>query len=138
MISNDELQLRILAELEEAGKDYLIALLNSMNEDKQGRPEEIESFREAVEQLIEKSLVLLTSENEIGRLTVKLDAAQSRMLLTERLQALYFRADDLHWTADSVPLTYVRLTPAGRIESEKVLGERGYNWWYYEDDEPPV
>ncbi len=45
MISNDELQLRILAELEEAGEDYLIALLNSMNDAKQGRPEEVEEFR---------------------------------------------------------------------------------------------
>lgn len=134
MITNDELQLRILAELEEAGEDYLVALLNAMNDEKQGRPEEVEQFREAIEQLIDKGLVLMALENEPGQQTVEVDAARSRAMLTQRLRSLYFRADDLHWTADPGARSYVVLTPAGRIASEKVLGERGYRWWYYEDD----
>jgi hypothetical protein len=135
MISSDEMQQRILAELEEAGEDYLIALLNSMNDAKQGRPEEVEEFRKAIEQLIDKGLVLMAPDNEPGQRLVKVDAAQSHAMLTERLRPLYFREEDLHWTADPGARSYVVLTPAGRIASEKVLGERGYQWWYYEDDE---
>lgn len=135
MISNDELQLRILAELEEAGEDYLIALLNAMNDEKQGRPEEVEQFREAIAQLIDKGLVLLAPENEPGQRLVEVDAAQSRMMLSEVLDSLFFAADDLHWTADLGARSYVVLTPAGRSASEKVLGERGYRWWYYEDSD---
>jgi hypothetical protein len=135
MVSSDELQLRILAELEEAGHDYLVASLNSMNDEKQGRPEEVEQFREAITQLIGKGLVLLAPENEPGQRWVEVDAAQSRAMLSEVLDSLFFAADDLYWTADPDARSYVVLTPAGRSASEKVLGERGYRWWYYEDDE---
>jgi hypothetical protein len=135
MVSSDELQLRILAELEEAGHDYLVALLNSMNDEKQGRPEEVEQFREAIEQLIDKGQVLLAPENEPGQRWAEADAAQSRAMLSEILGSLIFDADDLHWTADPGARSYVVLTPAGRSVSEKVLGERGYRWWYYEDEE---
>jgi hypothetical protein len=134
MISNDELQLRILAELEEAGEEILVALLNTMNDEKQGRPEEVAPFREAMEQLIDKGLVLMAPEREPGKRLVEVDAEQSHAMLSEILGLLTFRADQLHWTVDPFVYTYAVLTDAGRIASEKVLDERGYQWWYYEDD----
>jgi hypothetical protein len=100
MISSEELQLRILAELEEAGEDILVALLNSMNDEKQGAPEEVAHFREAIEQLIDKGLVLMAPEREPGKYLVEVDAAQSHAMLAETLRPILFRSDDLHWTVD--------------------------------------
>jgi len=135
MISNDEQQLRILAELEEAGEEELVALLNTAVDETQGRPEEVALFREAMEQLIDKGLVLMAPQNKPGKRLVEVDAKQSLAMLSEVLGSLFFGADDLHWTADLGARSYVVLTPAGRSASERVLGERGYRWWYYEDDE---
>jgi hypothetical protein len=133
MISNDELQLRILAELEEVGHEDLVALLNTMNDEKQGRPEEVAQFRQALEQSIDKGLVLMAPENEPGQRLVKVDAEQSHAMLAEIIQLLSFRATDLHWMIDPFVYAYAVLTHAGKIASRKVLSERGYQWWYYED-----
>ena len=74
------------------------------------------------------------SDNEAVA-TVEVDAAQSRAMLSEILGSLYFGSDDLHWTLDPFVYTYAVLTDAGRLAGKEVLGERGYRWWYYEDDE---
>lgn len=136
MISRDEIQARVLAEVEEcAAEQELVALLNTVIDETQGRPEEVALFREAMEQLIDKGLVLMAPENEPGQQTVEVDAAQSRAMLSKILGSLYFGSDDLHWTLDPFVYTYAVLTDAGRLAGKEVLGERGYRWWYYEDDE---
>jgi hypothetical protein len=136
MISGDELQARILAELEEcAAEEVLVALLNTVIDETEGRPEEVTLFREAIRKLIDQGLVLMAPKNEPGERLVEVDAAQSRAMLVETLQPLFFRADDLRWTADPFASTYAVLTDAGRLAGKKLLGERGYRWWYYEDDE---
>jgi len=136
MISSDELQQRILAEVEEcAAEEVLMALFNTVIDEMLGRPEEVTLFREAMEQLIDKGLVLMAPQNEPGQHTVEVDAGQSRAMLVETLRPLFFRADDLRWTADPFVPTYAVLTEAGRLAGKKLLGERGYRWWYYEDDE---
>ena len=82
MISRDEIQARVLAEVEEcAAEQELVALLNTVIDETQGRPEEVALFREAMEQLIDKGLVLMAPENEPGQQTVEVDAAQSRAML---------------------------------------------------------
>ena len=134
MISNDEQQLRILAELEEAGEEELVALLNTAVDKTRGHPEEVALFREAMEQLIDKGLVLMAPQNEPGKRLVEVDAKQSLTMLSEVLGSLIFGADDLHWTADPFVYTYAVLTDAGRLAAKKLLGERGYRWWYNEDD----
>jgi hypothetical protein len=139
MISNDEMQQRILAELEEcAAEQELVTLLNTVIADRQGRPEEVTLFREAIEQLIDKGLTLMAPKNEPGQRVVEVDAAQSRAMVSEVLAPLFFGADDLHWTADPFVTTYAVLTDAGRLAGKKLLDERGYEWWYDEDDEGPA
>jgi len=136
MISSDELQQRILAEVEEcAAEEVLVALFNTVIDEMLGRPEEVTLFREAMEQLIDKGLVLMAPQNEPGKHTVEVDAGQSRVMLVETLRPLFFRPDDLRWTADPFVPTYAVLTEAGRLAGKKLLGERGYRWWYYEDDD---
>lgn len=135
MISNDEVQQRILAELEECAAEMeLVSLLNTVIDYREGRPEEVTLFREAMRQLIDKSLVLMAPENEPGQQTVEVDAAQSRAMVSEVLESLFFGTDDLHWTADPFVITYAVLTEAGRLAGKQLLDERGYEWWYDEQD----
>jgi hypothetical protein len=136
MISREELQARILAEAEEcAAEEVLVALLNTVIDETQGRPEEVTLFQEAMEQLIDKGLVLMASERDARKYLVEVDAPQSRAMLVETLRPLFFRIDDLHWTADPFVPTYAVLTDAGRLAGKKLLGERGYRWWYHEDND---
>jgi hypothetical protein len=136
MISRDELQARILAELEEcAAEEVLVALFNTVIDETQGRPEEVTLFREAMEQLIDKDLVLMASERDASKYLVEVDAPQSRAMLVETLRPLFFRADDRRWTADPFVRTYAVLTDAGRLAGKKLLDERGYRWWYHEDND---
>lgn len=136
MISSDEMQQRILAEVEEcAAEEVLVAVLNTVIDETEGFPEEVTLFREAIQQLIDEGLILMAPKNEPGERLVEVDAAQSRAMLVETLQPLFFRADDLRWTADPFVSTYAVLTDAGRLAGKKILGERGYQWWRYEDDE---
>ncbi|WP_439542636.1 hypothetical protein [Hyphomicrobium sp.] len=137
-ISNDELQLRILAELEEAGQGELVSLLNTVIDETQGRPAEVAVFRDAVDQLISKGLILMAPENEPGQRLVEVDAAQSRAMVSEVLGSLFFGVDDLHWTADPFVYSYAVLTETGTAASEKVLDDRGYRWWYHEENDDEV
>lgn len=135
MISADELQARILAEVEEcAATEILVPLLNTVIVETQGRPEEVRLFREAMEHLIDNGLVLMAPENEPGKPLVEVDAEQSHAMLVDALQPLLFLADELRWTADPFVPAYAVLTDAGRLAGKKLLGERGYRWWYYEED----
>jgi hypothetical protein len=90
MISNEEMQQRILAELEEcAAEQELVTLLNTVIADRQGRPEEVTLFREAIGQLIDKGLTLMAPKNEPGQRVVEVDAAQSRAMVSEVLAPLF-------------------------------------------------
>lgn len=135
MVSSDELQQRILAELEEcAAVLELVTLLNTVVADRQGRPEEVTLFREAMEQLIDKGLTLMAPENEPGQRVVEVGTAQSRAMVSEVLEPLFFGVDDLHWTADPFVTTYAVLTESGRRAGAQLLDDRGYEWWYDEDN----
>jgi hypothetical protein len=136
MVSSDEMQQRILAELEEcAAVLELVTLLNTVIADRQGHPNELTLFREAMEQLIEKGLVLMAPQNEPGQRVVEVDAGQSSAMVSEVLEPLFFGADDLHWTADPFVTTYAVLTESGRRAGAKLLDERGYEWWYDDADD---
>jgi len=134
VISIDELQQRIVSELEEAGEQELITLLNTVADFRQGRAEEITLYRDAVHGLIGKGLVLMAPERVRGNATVEVDATRSCQMVNDVLDGLYFVEAEFYWTRTPFIYSYVVATEAGMARARAILGERGYEWWYYEDD----
>jgi hypothetical protein len=129
-----ELQQRIVSELEEAGEQELITLLNTVADFRQGRPEEVSLYRDALHGLIEEGLVLMAPERVPGNATVEADACRSRQMVIDRFDGLQFVQDELYWVRTPFIYSYVVATESGMARAREVLGERGYEWWYYEDE----
>lgn len=137
MISIDELQQRIVSELEEAGEETLLTLLNTVADFRQGRAEEVVLYRDALHGLIDDGLVLMAPERIPGNKTVEVDARRSRQMVIDRLEGVHFVEEQHYWTKTPTTESYVVATEAGMTRAREILGERGYEWWYYEDDNLP-
>jgi len=134
VISIEELQQRILSELEEAGEQGLITLLNTVADFRQGREAEVATYQNALRDLIDQGLILMAPERVTGHALAEVSAEHSHRMVIDGLNGLHFVKDQLYWTKTRSTDSYVVATEAGMARAREVLSERGYEWWYYEDD----
>lgn len=131
----NELEMRVLAMLEEAGEETAVVALNTVV-DPQGSPTELSGYQEVLMLLIKKGLIdvrmysiptghLLLSQ-ELGLKEVAGLGEHYRYLLNEG-----------HWTDVrengppffQTPLPSIFLTELGGEKSVEILESRGYQWW---------
>ncbi len=133
MIETDELQQRILAELQEAGFDDLHGTLNTVI-DPTGSSEEIDRFRDALEALTQRGLGYLNFERINTRQLVRLSQEETSDFLANLGSWFRYDREQRYWTLgngdpliDQYPVLF--LTRSGIEEANKILARRGYQWW---------
>ncbi len=131
----DELEERLISELEEAGFEDLITLLQTVTA-RSGTPEELASIREAVNTLLGAGLVTIMSEATLPNHPMELRQSEAEALLANMASEFRFDATKRYWlyTKENGPpfvLQYpeVRLTAAGRSAATVILARRGHRWW---------
>jgi hypothetical protein len=135
MTDSQEMQLRILATLEEAGQDRANPLLNTVIAPT-GTIAEVAIFQNALSNLVIAGLIYvrLTSEPHGDQLLSNEDGLMEIARFSEHYQ---FDKRERLWLDDrhggppyyQTPEPEVVLTPAGRSKSVEVLELRGYAWW---------
>lgn len=129
----DEVSLRILAELEEAGEENIFSMLNTIIEPK-GVDTEVVAFKQALGILLTEGLVTLGLGTSGSRTIEPKSLQESQSLIADLNSWFRFDMSRRLWTLGQgdlreATIPEIRLTKAGRARSEKVLGERGYQWW---------
>ncbi len=127
--SLSELAQRILAVLEEAGEENVSSTLNTVLA-VHGGAQEIVNFREAIVLLLSDGLAdLVVRSGSSGDFHV-LSRQESIVELSAFEQTMDFDTSEGIWVWDKrKPRAYVRLTDKGQQESERILTDRGYQWW---------
>lgn len=135
MMEFSEFEMRILSELEEAGEEDAVAMLNTIVEIK-GDQLEIAEFQQALRQLLGRHFVEIDMEfvSSGSRILPNEDAARE----VESLREYYkFSEEDGHWVdvRESgppyfhTPLPRLILTDAGKSKCVEILEARGGKWW---------
>lgn len=134
-----EIELRILALLEELGSEDIATLMTMVHEPK-GSEEEVAQFQEAARRLIEQGYVDLLMESQpTGEVQLSTEDALAEV---EALPShLYFNVEGNHWSDDRIqgpPYFQIQLpelarTDLGLAAGARVLDERGYEWWRKDD-----
>jgi hypothetical protein len=128
VIDVHEMQMRIAAELEEAGQENVAAMINTII-DPAGDVGEIATMRDALDLMVRGGLVTMALDPGPGRKLMRLGVDDS-LALVGRIQALLlFRVSDRHWTFATNERPNIVATKAGRNTGFEVLEERGYKWW---------
>lgn len=131
MTVSSEIEERILANLDEAGEENAVALLNTIC-NRTGAAEEAAAFAIAVSELTKRGLVTVAGHETLmfGPSSIE----HTLRLLDGLGRALIFR--DRYWTdsrrtGPPFPdhLVYVIATPAGRQAGRELIERRGYDWW---------
>ena len=128
MIDIDEIEKRILSELQEAGEENIAAMINTII-DPTGNADETTSMQAAVENLVRAGLVKIAFSADATRKLVPLSADESLAISVKIATFLRFRTSDNHWTWSQNMKPHIVVTPSGRVRADGVLEERGYQWW---------
>lgn len=133
MIDPWEARQRTLGELEEAWSENIFTLLNTIYEPS-GEHWELPVFRKALVNLIEHELVMIDLNTSEPRTRKELSRAESLALAGDLEAWCRFDLEGGFWTQKAgdwrtSPIPEVVLTSTGRIEAEKLLDKRGYQWW---------
>ena len=136
MIDVSELELRILANLEEAGEENVPALLNTILLNADEESAYLDSYLKALQNLVTKDHVRLSTSRGSDRRLADLSIANSLREIEGQRGELIFDASEKLWRDKSrvgppygPTYPYVVLTKVGRALSIKVQTERGYQWW---------
>jgi hypothetical protein len=128
----EEIKQRVLSEVEEAGAEGVTCLMNTVLP-KTGDEHELSVFMVALDKLVTEGLVFMAHVlDDRGRRWSKgLSEDESRADIRALSQSLRFCSEGAFWTADdeTLPEREVVLTDAGRAKAEKILEDRGYQWW---------
>ena len=135
MIELSELEMRILAELEEAGEADAASMLNTII-NPEGRPEELANYQRALSKILEKDLIEIRMDSiPTGSIPLtKRDALAEAAGLSKNYT---FSKSDGHWTDIRekgppyflTPQPRLFITDAGNAKSIELLEARGYQWW---------
>lgn len=135
MSSLGETELRILSLLEELGSEWVPMLIN-MTLEGDGREDDVASFQIAARNLLKEGYVdLLMVSQPAGEVQLSLaDALAEVELLPSHL---LLDASDSYWADDrmkgpphfQIPAPQLAITGLGQAEGERVLEERGVEWW---------
>lgn len=135
MLSSNEVELRILATLEEAGEENITGLMNTVTLPWPSK--EIKAtFLEALRALIRKDFVRLSVSRTTQLRLAELSIDGSLQETDLQDNKLAFDEKRALWTDPSrkgppfpEPFPYVITTELGKVRSRDVLVSRGYQWW---------
>ena len=130
-----EMEMRVLAMLEEAGEENAVITLNTVI-DPSGDESELTVFQAALRKLVDKKLIEIELES-IPKGRAPLTADEALVEVTQLKQHCRFLPDKGHWTDTrengppyyQTPLPNLYLTEGGTSRSVEILEARGYQWW---------
>lgn len=135
MITVYELELRILAELEEAGQGDVATVMNVVFLPTR-TPDQLESYLEALSNLVMRDEVRLSTSLGPDRRLKVLSIEASLREIKDQRAVLIYDSEREYWIDSSITgppygpyYPYAVLTDIGRRKSEEALGRRGYQWW---------
>lgn len=130
-----ELQMRILAELEEAGEENVPTIMNTVMEPT-GDPSEVDAIQQALEGLVQADFISMSIDLDAAKRLKVLSQDQSLAVIADLRAGLGFRASDRHWMdirrkgpPYSWSFPYILATSEARRKGREILMERGHNWW---------
>lgn len=123
-----ELEMRILAVLEEFGVENIPTLINTVTETS-GEDAERVQLQEALLDLVREDFIKVTAGRNADHLYDVLSKEDSKAVISNIADHLFFDAERRCWTGGSRPWPEIASTDAGREKASEVLDERGYQWW---------
>lgn len=128
MRSLSELEMRILSELEEFGRENIPTLINTVTEPTNEDGARVE-FGAALLSLLEARLINVAAGGSANSPEDSLSKDDASMVLTNIDDYLAFDASRGVWTGRARPWPEIVATSTGREQAWKLLDERGYQWW---------
>ena len=129
MANQNELVMRILSELEEAGAENISSTMNTVL-DITGTHQDIESFQEALATLIRDGFANIGyAAGTLGKIEA---ISEEAALATARAlpEFLSFNNSQNLWIWDEErPLAEIVATTEGITRAREILDERGFQWW---------
>jgi hypothetical protein len=136
MSTLSELEMRILSELEEAGEEDVVTMINTVMECT-GDVSEVRELQSALENLVRADFVRMSIDQDSSKRLRALTKEESLMVIAELQSHLRFKSSDGHWTDErhtgppyDWPYPYIVNTDSGREKGFEILDERGYQWWW--------
>lgn len=129
MTELNEVALRILSELEEAGAENISSTMNTVLK-VTGTPDDIEVFQEALTSLIRAGDVSIGyATGPSGRIMpVSTEEGEATTQALSRL--VNYDARQTNWIWEKTkPRAEILVTPEGLAKAREILDERGYQWW---------
>lgn len=128
-----EMEQRVLAELEEVWEQNIFSMLNTIVDPK-GDPGEVELLQQAINSLLERSLVAIGLEQFSPREQTKLDKQAALELVSHFGEWFRFDTETSFWTLSKGDFREMRYpvifsTREAREKAFEILDERGYQWW---------
>ena len=133
-----ELEMRVLSELEEAGQEEILTLINTVMT-VTGDPGEIDEIESALNELFRSGFARIAIDRDDSDRLRRLSVEKSLAHVLNLRKKLQFREEDKHWTDvdDHGPPysptyeepPYVVCTAAGKERAFQILDDRGYQWW---------
>lgn len=135
MLTLDEMALRVLSELEEAGAETVVTLLATVTP-RTGQASELHEVAQAIARLVRLELVQLSIDRDATGHLRRLSKEASLAALQDVLPNLAFDATSSSWSdnRNKVPpfrpaYPYVVATSGGLVQAREILDARGYQWW---------
>lgn len=134
-----ELESRILSELDEAGEEDALAILNTVINPK-GSLDEIANYQQALRLLLDKKLIELDLES-MPTGPISLSSSEVSAEIDALSKNFAFVSEGKHWTDIrekgppyfQTPLPRLVITDMGDALAFKILDARGYQWWRNKD-----
>jgi hypothetical protein len=135
MMELNELEQRILSELQEAGDESVQTLAVTVL-DARGDSDELEQFKQALTKLIQSGFALVSTSLGPDRRLAKLTVEQSLKEISEIGSFLHFESLTKRWLDKrrtgppyGPEYPYMIITREGDLEAISILQRRGYQWW---------
>jgi type II secretory pathway component PulK len=126
----DELAMRILSELEEAGAENVTSTMNTVMT-ATGDNAEFDKTQRALESLIQTDLVRIAYRTEDSAGLQSRSKDESLSAVQNMRQYITYRSLDRLWVWDRTqPRAEILATDLGMTKARQVLDERGYQWWH--------
>lgn len=128
MISLEEMERRILSELQEAGEENIAALLNTVIEpaDDMGQAYQLQ---QALRRLVQAEFAQMALARDRIAGLKPLTSDESLALIENIPSTLEFQGNKRRWAWASGSTPQVVVTDAGQAQADKILEEQGYQWW---------
>lgn len=128
MIEINEMEGRILSELQEAGEENMAAMINTII-DPMGDMVELVQMRQALDNLVRSGLAKIALGRDATRKLAPLSVEQSLEVVSKIDSFLRFRTSDSHWTWSGESKPHIVVTAEGRSRADEILDQRGHQWW---------